>query len=265
MDVVWLASYPKSGNTWVRFLLTNLLHGPFENSQKIFEVTPVLERGVAHSLLREDRANLIKTHWTFSSALDFMELAVGAIYIVRDPFDVALSTLNYILMQQNGIADWNADRLRQVSDRYVLNYLRTGGDTNWIRAGMGTWTEHAQSWLHNDAGLPVRIVRYDDLVADTKFVLRGICDFISLDASDRQLEEAVARSSFEAMRAMEEREIRNRIPGMFYVPALYANTESDRRFMNQGKAGRSRQQIATELRERFVGSFSPMIAELGYA
>jgi len=58
-ELVWkivrFASYPKLGNTRLRFLFTGLLHAPFEHSQTIFDVTPVLELGIDPATLFADR------------------------------------------------------------------------------------------------------------------------------------------------------------------------------------------------------------------
>jgi hypothetical protein len=266
MDVVWLTSYPKSGNTWVRFLLTNLIHGPFEDSRTIFEVTPVLERGIDPASLVEDRVNLIKTHRLFSPGIDYMEHAVGAIYVVRDPFDVMLSNLNYYFVETGAAIGKDSAEIRRIMNGYVVDYLRRGGFEGWSRAGFGAWAEHARSWVHNESSLPVKLVRYEDLQTDTVSALRDICGFLALDATDARLEQAVERSSFQRMREIEEREIRDRIPGMFYLPARARKLgDTGFRFMNRGRAGVSRHELADELRERHAGAFAPMIGELGYA
>ena len=263
MDFAWLASYPKSGNTWVRFLFTNLIHGPFDHSQKIFEVTPVLERGVDPANLHEDRINLIKTHKQFAPDLPFMDRTVGIVYIVRNPFDVMMSNLNYYFLTNGSIAAGDTAHIQAIANRYVDAYLKNGGDPRWAQVNYGTWNTHIESWVKNAPGIPVRIVRYEDLLADTAATLQGVCDFLSLETTPENIARAVENSSFSSMRELEERELREKRPGMFYTGA----TKSDKgfRFMNRGKVGVGRESLSDEILARFRQTFMPMIEEFDYA
>jgi aryl sulfotransferase len=215
MDIFWLASYPKSGNTWIRFLFTHLLQGPFETSQTIFEVTPVLERGVDASLLRSDRPNFIKTHYLFHDGLPWLDRTKGAVYVVRNPFDVLMSNLNYMFLNNQALAAKSGDELQRIADGYVQSYLQEGGDPRWKKVKYGSWREHVESWTENDRGIPVTLVRFEDLLADPRAALTNLCARIGLDATQARIDEAVTLSDFVHMRAMEEREIAARQPGMF--------------------------------------------------
>lgn len=265
MDVVWLASYPKSGNTWVRFLFTNLLHGPFERSDVIFDVTPVLERGVNPNLLREDRVNFIKTHKMFDETLPWLDQTRSIVYIVRNPFDVLLSNLNYFFLTNQGLAGRTADELQQVANSYVSAYLQSGGDPRWKKINYGSWVEHVASWVENARGIPVKAVRYEDLLADTGSALRAVCDFIGLEVDDGRLAEAVERSSFESMRAMEEHEIAQKRPGMFYNQGIESTAARGFRFMNRGKAGEAANAFSAEALRAHAKVFMPTIERFGYA
>lgn len=262
MEVVWLASYPKSGNTWVRFLFTNLIHGPFETSGTIFDVTPVLERGIKTTLLRDDRINAIKTHHMFSPELPLQPQTKGVVYIVRDPFDVMMSNLNYFFISAGVKA---TDDVQQIANQYVSAYLQSGGDPRWMEQNYGSWAEHVDSWVNNSAGWPVLVLRYEDLLADTAGELGRACAFMELDVTDDDIAGAVERSSFTSMRTMEEREIREKIPGMFYSEAIRKYGDQGFRFMNKGLKGTARNAVSRDVIERFRANFMPQIGALGYA
>jgi hypothetical protein len=265
MDIYWLASYPKSGNTWVRFLFTHVLNGPFDYSQTIFEVTPVLERGIAPAMLSADRPNLIKTHNRLTPDLPFMENARGAIYIVRDPLDVMLSNMNYFLLSNGNVGTMSQEQINDLASQYVQNYLAHGGDPRWQQVNYGSWQEHVESWTENDLGLPVKVIRYEDLLSDTPSAVREAAAFVGIELTDEKLAEAVELSSFENMKAMEEREIREKRSGMFFTPERASANAKGFRFMNRGKRGTSREMLTPDVIENARAVFSPHVERMGYA
>ena len=102
--VVWLVSFPRTGSTWLRFLLTHLIHGPFDCSSVVNRVTPTLEYGVEFDDMRCDGVVFMKVHDDFPSfrnvSQEFLDFTVGVIYVVRHPADVLASFWNYILRQK---------------------------------------------------------------------------------------------------------------------------------------------------------------------
>lgn len=265
MDVVWLASYPRSGNSWLRFLVTNLINGPFETSDVVFDVTPALETGLNPALLRQDRANFIKTHSRLHEGLPWRDKTKAAVYVVRNPFDAMLSNLNAYFIAKLGLAGRTAVELQYIATRYVSDYLREGGDPRWRKVGCGTWHEHAASWLDNDYGIQVKPVRYEDMLSDPASVLREICDFVGLDCDNRRLGEAVERSSFDRMREMEERELAERRLGLFYGDGRELCVSPALRFMRRGKGGEAAEAFKDGSLRASAAAFMPTIERFGYA
>src|ERR1700691_3950002 len=98
---VWIASYPKSGNTWVRFLVSHLLFGPLDSAATLNRLVPdIHELGAA--VEAPSTPVLMKTHFPYSPALPLAMQTAGAIYVVRDPADVMLS--NYYYRKRSGAA-----------------------------------------------------------------------------------------------------------------------------------------------------------------
>ena len=234
MGIIWLASYPKSGNTWVRFILSHALYGPAEQSLDVNRRIPDLHRRLPDDRLNapdDARPLLAKTH--FELTPDHPELARTdrALHIVRNPRDVLLSALNY--RRLNGVSE------AQLSDRaYAELFIRNLGDPTWKQQKMGTWVSHARSWSQNER-FPVKTIRYEDLRADTHAVMREAVDFMGLEIDDDTLARAVKASSFDALRAIEIREKADpkRKDGLFL-----GDTRTSRKgvfFMNKGRTGQS--------------------------
>ena len=145
---VLLASYPRSGNTWLRFMLAEVLSGRPSDFETINRIIP--EMGLqllAHGLL-PNNGRLIKTHEQFRPQYK------KAVYIVRDIRDVALS--NYARECAEGA-------LFMSFDEYLPLFL--AGKTS----GFGSWSRHVESWLKSPlmSVEAMMIVRYEDLRHDT--------------------------------------------------------------------------------------------------
>lgn len=178
-DDCMLVSYPRSGSTWLRFLLANVRHG--DASQTTLETLnqriPYALRPSAQELAALPRPRLLKSHAAYKVAFRRVVL------LVRDPRDVAISYFHF--HKKNGrIGDEVSLHL------YVERYVRGEVD------GYGAWGENVGSWLGARQGTSgFLLVRYEDLVADTLGELRRICAFVPLPASDAQLERAVGWGS----------------------------------------------------------------------
>ncbi len=213
--MVWIASWPKSGNTWLRILLSNIaagkdvpedinklsLDGGMAGSRELFErqtlvdsflllpreieaLRPAALDAYAASL---DRATFLKAHdaWTQlpdgSPALG--KAARAALYIVRDPRDVAVS----LTFHQDIPIDRAIEYMNQ-TDRFF------GSTDTQVRQRSNGWSGHVRSWL-DESCLPVRLIRYEDLHADTDGVLRDVLHFLGFSFESEAVErEEVSRA-----------------------------------------------------------------------
>ena len=80
--ILWIASYPKSGNTWIRFLIASLFSGSIERSIEVEHLIPDIHVGINDTHLRDDRKTFVKTHWMHHPRLPLREDTIGAIYIM---------------------------------------------------------------------------------------------------------------------------------------------------------------------------------------
>jgi hypothetical protein len=256
-NLVWIASYPKSGNTWVRFMACNLLFGRQASAAALAAQAPdIHETGVQAA---SGHSGLIKTHFTYSAALPLAARTAGAIYVVRDPAHVLES--NFYYAQRS--AD-RADNSQCAFDRYVDAFVEHGGDPRWRLAGMGSWTENVRSWIGGRHPFPVLLVRYEDLAANALHVCRTLAQFLKPVASEEEIRATTDHSSFQQMREIEEADIRDKRVGIFYKPYLQGAIDSGRRFMRRGTVGDEALRLTPEQQRRVRAAFAADMRQLGY-
>ena len=258
MGIAWIASYPKSGNTWVRFLVANYLAGPIEHSTQVEALVPDFSRPIDPAPLLAQRPTLIaKSHFRWGPDHPHAALTERAVVVLRHPKDVLLSNLAY-------------DRLLSTKEaaytdaQFIGAFIQAGGDPRWLSQGYGTLEEHVRSWLDAPETFPRHIVRYDDLKADTAGQFAKIAEFLGLPADPDRLKLAVSRSGFDQMRAMEVREkAAKKSSDVFAGPP--PKPGKPRYFMNEGKSRRSLAHIDPALDRLFDQRFASLIERMGYA
>ena len=181
---VFIASYPRSGSTWLRFLLLEVLTGESSGFPKVNELIPDVGKHQKAPPLLPDGGRLIKTHEALRPEYK------KAVYLVRDARDVVLS--EYAYQAALGLVGCNFDN-------YLLRFLR--GKVN----GHGSWQSHVISWL--DASLDeshnIRVVKFEDLRRDSPGTTGQILDFLGLRVEPEAIEQAIANNSVRHMREKE--------------------------------------------------------------
>jgi Sulfotransferase domain len=256
-NIVWIASYPKSGNTWVRFMACNLLHGAQDSAAGLSLLAPDIHEIGAQRLAAH--SGLVKTHFPYSDELPLAERTAGVIYVVRHPADVLVSNFHYA--QRSARMD---NATRQEFDRYVERFIQFRGDPRWIELGMGSWEANVRSWLGQLQPFPVVAMRYEALSADPKKTCRTMAQVFRPGSSDAEIEATVQNSCFNRLREIEAADIREQRIGIFYKPYLQAAIDSGRRFMRRGTVGDGAQLLSAEQQARLAGTFAPLLAQLGY-
>ncbi len=190
-DDTMIVSYPRSGNTWTRFLVANLLHPDEEVSfANIENLVPDISGVSSRALKRIPRPRMIKSHEYFDHRYP------RVIYIVRDPRDVALSLYNF------------QRKYTQIDDAYPLElYVHDFVKGKLNSASWGTWAENVASWV-STRGRSDRflLLRYEDMLQDTRCELARVASFLELAPTAEQLERTIASSSAERLRQMEKQQ-----------------------------------------------------------
>lgn len=199
--IIWLASYPRSGNTYLRFLLSHYLFGDIKTSAEIEQKIPDVhhltqaKKGILDT--QKDRILMLKTHFPFSEQHPHIENSIGFIYILRNPRDVLLSSSRFI------VGD-DADKAQKI--HFAKNFIQHMGAPIWRRAGMGAWPEHVASWLAAQTRIPGLFIKYEDLQYSPETELTKILTFFSVDTDRAKLQYAIEKSSIAAMRQLEQTE-----------------------------------------------------------
>ena len=190
-DDTFIVSYPRSGNTWTRFLIANLLH-PNEpvTFANIEILVPDAEAQSSRMLKRTPRPRYIKSHEYFDHRYR------KVIYIVRDPRDVVLSYYNF------------ARKYRHVEDNHPLErYVEDFVAGRLSSADWGTWAENVGTWISARGKDPdFLLLRYEDMQRNTSQELARIADFFGIEASAASREKVIQRSSAEHMRELEKKQ-----------------------------------------------------------
>jgi hypothetical protein len=221
--IIWLASFPKSGNTWMRALLGNYLIGGTKalgiNELNRFTTGDIRQDFFDHvagkpfvaedfddwlkhrtKVLRVIAASkpnyhFVKSHSKMKRVENYdlipPEVTAAAIYILRNPFDVVPSYSRHLSI---GI-DETIERMQ--------NTIATTATDTKIFEVLGRWDDHVNSWL-GAPGLPLCVVRYEDLLEDTEKELRKILNFLKIPAKDGQMRRAIRHASFKSLQKQEQ-------------------------------------------------------------
>lgn len=261
MSIVWLTSYPRSGNTWLRFLIQAYLRGGVADSASLNADVPDLHR--KGTVINPDAADrvLVKTHFPWSPRHPFAGQTRSFIYILRHPKDVLLSFLSYRKLGGLLAADDPA-----VDRPYAEQFIRGLGDDLWIKGHMGNWPQHIASWLARPPH-PHVVVKYEDLLAGPEQALTPVLEHLGMPVDPARLKASVEACRFGALREMEAREKSGRddapaAAGLF--PGDPALAKRGVMFMNEGKSGRTLAHLGPGLDEQFDRAFAPFLAALGY-
>ncbi|SPE44729.1 putative Sulfotransferase [Candidatus Sulfotelmatobacter sp. SbA7] len=238
-DDTFLVSYPRSGNTWTRFLIGNLIQPSgsitFLNIERVIPDTNALSKS---DLKRIPRPRILKSHQHFDPRYK------KVIYIVRDPRDVALSHYN-----------WQRKR-REIDDQYPLErYISRfiAGDL----AGWGSWGEHVLSWLATRHNSPdFLLLRYEAMLAEPLHELGKVAPFLGIAATPETLAAAVERSSADNMRKMEETQ------GSQWVTTK--GRREDIPFVGKAKHGGWQSLLPESSVEEIESAWGPLMKTLGY-
>lgn len=276
--IVWLASYPRSGNTWTRMLLANFLSrsdepvpinalhtvlpGVIASSRAGFErvvglesfdlaaaeiesLLPAAHRAEAERAARVGARLFRKVHDARRDTLAGQPLfpadaTAGAIYLVRNPLDIAVSWTFY-----RGRPDCNA-AVRMLNEGQVLQ-----GRLQFPQQLLN-WSNHVESWTN--APFPVLAVRYEDLLADAAGQLVAMVRFLGIEggADGDRIQQAVSFSAFEQLQEDEANNgFRDRI-------------RACRTFFRSGEAGQWRRHLTSKQVAEIVRANGRVMKEWGY-
>jgi hypothetical protein len=270
--ILWLASYPKSGNTWLRAFLHNLLRNPSDpyDINKLTEFTlgdsradwyqtfdpkPIEQwtkedvqriRPKVHEAMTRAHPDtvFVKTHNALIESrgvpMISMEYTAGAIYVVRNPLDVVISHSSHF-----GVGVDESIRLT------ALEGLEGENDGRFVYEHHGSWSKNVKSWTQ--APHPgLLVVRYEDMLETPNETFGRIAAYLGLKPDRQRLHRAIRLSSFRALRQQEEeRGFRER-------------SVKSGRFFREGRAGQWREVLTPAQVAAVVAAHQEQMARFGY-
>jgi hypothetical protein len=226
-NIVWLASYPKSGNTWFRIFLSNLMNkadepvninelngGPIASSRQLFDeatglssadlTTDEIEelRPEVYQYASDNSEQLIfqKIHDAFTYTKTGIPLVPAdatkcVLYFVRNPLDVAVSFAHHSNVSFDTIIEQMNDSSYAFCSRYDKLH-------NQLRQRLLTWSEHITSWVDH-SHLPLLTIRYEDMKNSPFETFKAAVEFTGLRYTDQEIERAIAFSDFNSIKQQE--------------------------------------------------------------
>jgi hypothetical protein len=227
-NIVWLASYPKSGNTWFRAFLQNVI----EDSEKPVSINMLNNTFIASDIdlfnsyvgtnssdltideirnlrpevykivARESTELLyIKVHdaWELNSLNNpiFPEEATKAVlYLIRNPLEISISFAHH----SNISIEKSIERLNNPSAGLCMNPSKL---FNQLRQKLLSWSEHVISWTEK-SNLPTFVLRYEDMITDPFTSFANALRFIDIKYTDERILKAISHSKFEILQSQEK-------------------------------------------------------------
>jgi hypothetical protein len=245
-DDVFVVSYPRSGNTWTRFLLGNLIsQGEPVSFANIESLIPEIYFNTDHAMRTLPRSRLLKSHECFQPHYR------RVIYIVRDPRDVAVSFYHHNVKVGNIPDDYPLDA-------FIPRFVAAEFDVKW-----GSWAEHVMSWIALRQSQPTfLLLRYEDMKKDAVGELARVaeflkqCSFRNVDDRPEKLRQAAEASSPERMRALEKDQAREWV--------LTKKTRSDKPFVRTATSGGWKSTLSQESVAAIESAWGSVMQRLGY-
>lgn len=273
--IYWLASYPKSGNTWFRIFLFNLQ----QDGEKPADINKIATGSIASARgwldevlgfdtaeldadeierlrpeiyrwsLREEGLGYHKIHDAYTLTRDqepliSREATLGALYIVRNPLDVAPSAANHWGMTlDNTIASMGNPKMTLAKGKKGL--------PDQVRQKLLTWSEHVLSWV-DAPELNCHVLRYEDMLHTPIETFTSASQFLQLPTEAERIAKAVRFSDFKVLSEQEAgKGFKERSP-------------KAERFFRQGKTGGWRDKLSEQQVQKIIDDHRQVMLRFGY-
>jgi hypothetical protein len=275
-NIVWLASYPKSGNTWFRVFLSNLFsdssepadindlhHTPIASSRQAFdevsglpssdltfeEVDRLRPELYRFQSLQEKDIQFRKVHDAYTrledgSPLFPPEVSKAVIYFIRNPLDVLISFAHHSATDPGkmiGVMN-DPDKAFGRSPEKLFNQLRQQ---------LNTWSGHVTSWV-DQKDIPVHVMRYEDMRNNTMNTFQNALEFLELKVSRTKIEQALKNSDLSVLKDQEQQH-------GFKEKMIFAES-----FFRKGKVGEWKKVLTPEEVKSIVDKHREVMKRFGY-
>ena len=282
--IIWIASYPKSGNTWIRSLLGSYFFTKdgifnFDVLKSIEQFTPhipdsILDEKIHYQskvskswiisqkkINEDNKIHFLKTHNAMcaingNSFTDKFN-TLAAIYVVRDPRNVLTSISHHYEINQN-------ESLEFLTNKRKIIYPIKPGSKNKSNENdfnfLSDWSTHYNSWK-NIGFCPIKIIKYEDIILNDKKTFISILNFLSKfmksNINKEKLKNALQSTSFDKLSSLEKK--------IGFDESVYSkNTQKKIKFFNLGKKNKWKKMLDKNIAKNIEKTFSKEMNELGY-
>ncbi len=273
--IYWIASYPKSGNTWFRAFLQNFLEDGeqpvninnlstgsiassrnwldevlgFDTADLDFDETDRLRPDVYKWSLNDTDIGYHKIHDAYISTVDnepliCPESTLGALYIIRNPFDVALSYANHNLCSID-----DAIKLLGKSDHALCRSQNKM--FRQTRQKLLNWSNHVLSWI-NAREINCQVIRYEDMLTRPFETFSKAIQFLGLPEDFSRIEKSIRFSDFSVLRSQEEAAIFEEKPPKVEF------------FFRRGKIGEWKDKLTSDQKQLIIDNHGDVMHRFGY-
>jgi len=275
--IVWLASYPKSGNTWIRIFLSNLIYNStsvtdindipvnrLSYSRKLFDDMIGLDTSLFTEQEEDDlradafsswgknlgKTEFIKVHESYyydsNNRPVFPEsVSQGVIYIVRNPLDILVSFSNHLKLPVDTVIEYMNNVEFNMTKMTGNNFKPT------LSLRVSSWSQNVLSWIDQDQ-IPVHIVRYEDLIEEGFQTFSRILNFLNLSYSDEELNTAIDKSQFVQLKKNESEK------------GFREQTNKEVTFFWKGELGNWKNYLSSLQKDRIINDHQEVMKRLNY-
>ena len=278
--IIWLASYPKSGNTWVRSIISSLLYsndGNF-NFELMLKVSQFPEKKYFKDFVNDfGNFNEIKESWI--SAQDKINLdnqikilkthqgkytvgknsftndqnTLATIYIVRDPRTLISSISNHYTLPIDSVCDF------LTTPQIIGNTKKWEDKETGMQCLLGKWNDHYRSWTRNKNNF--LLIKYEDLIQNPENELEKIINFLKkyldVKTNDNKNKKILETTSFKNLKEMEQK-------GLFKENVLNKKDDSKVNFFHLGPANNWKDTLNEDVKNKIEKNFYNEMKELDY-
>ena len=230
--IFWIASYPKSGNTWLRTLISSYYYSDngiysenlikrirqfpekmhftdFDYNQNIVTDTSKFWIKAQEKINKDKKLKFFKTHNAFGALnnnhFTDNKNSIGVIYIIRDPRNVITSLMNHYELDNEQAIKWMTNEKNYIYD--VINFDEDGySDFQFI----SSWNTNYKSWLLQKK-IPIKFIKYEDLLNQTFTVFKDVINFINITTRNNEkikidkLKNSINSTFFDKLQDMEKK------------------------------------------------------------
>ena len=274
--IIWLASYPKSGNTLVRSLISayffskdgiydfnqinNIQQFPMVKFFEDFGIDIKDEKEVIKNYIKvqaklnkKKSLQFFKTHSALfninNNAFTDLENSLGVIYIVRDP--------------RNIVTSWAYHNSLSIQDSCDYMIFQKEGAGNINKIYHGTWNYNFNSWKSFKYQDRYLLIKYEDLIKDRDFTFRKILKFIyklqgaKFKIDQKKFQNTIETTDFDMMKSMEKEK-------GFFEAKTHKETGKKIPFFNLGPQNDWQKLLDKKIRKKIEEAFKKEMLELGY-